>query len=251
MSHETLAIIWFVLIAVLWCGYFVLEGFDFGVGILLPFLGKNEAERRTIVSTLGPVWDGNEVWLLTAGGAMFAAFSLWYATLFSGFYLALLLILVALIIRGVAFEFRSKRGTATSPKWRRNWDIAIFIGSFLPAFLSRIHGFSVAQAGYLTAIVYLVGGVSGGMLAGHWGDRIVHRRTDGRLLSASLLSAVGAPFGIGSLASAARLKHCRRASVSVSSPEGSPGRSLPSTSYAASVLKPSAEKGRPPTGVAP
>ncbi|HET7900942.1 MAG TPA: cytochrome d ubiquinol oxidase subunit II [Candidatus Nanopelagicales bacterium] len=135
MSHETLAIIWFVLIAVLWCGYFVLEGFDFGVGILLPFIGKNEAERRTVVSTLGPVWDGNEVWLLTAGGATFAAFSLWYATLFSGFYLALLLILVALIIRGVAFEFRSKRGTASSPSWRRNWDIAIFIGSFVPALL--------------------------------------------------------------------------------------------------------------------
>jgi cytochrome d ubiquinol oxidase subunit II len=135
MSHETLAIIWFVLIAVLWCGYFVLEGFDFGVGILLPFIGKNEAERRTVVSTLGPVWDGNEVWLLTAGGATFAAFSLWYATLFSGFYLALLLILVALIIRGVAFEFRSKRGTATSPNWRRNWDVAIFIGSFVPALL--------------------------------------------------------------------------------------------------------------------
>jgi cytochrome d ubiquinol oxidase subunit II len=135
MTHDQLAIIWFLLIAVLWCGYFVLEGFDFGVGILLPFIGKNEAERRTIVSSLGPVWDGNEVWLLTAGGATFAAFSLWYATLFSGFYLALLLILVALIIRGVAFEFRSKRGVAASPNWRRNWDWAIFFGSFLPALL--------------------------------------------------------------------------------------------------------------------
>jgi cytochrome d ubiquinol oxidase subunit II len=135
MTQETLAIVWFGLIAVLWCGYFVLEGFDFGVGILLPFLGKNEAERRTIVTTLGPVWDGNEVWLLTAGGAMFAAFSLWYATLFSGFYLALLLILVALIVRGVAFEFRSKRGTGASPSWRKNWDRAIFFGSFVPALL--------------------------------------------------------------------------------------------------------------------
>ena len=135
MTHDQLAIIWFVLIAVLWCGYFVLEGFDFGVGILLPFIGKNEAERRTIVSTLGPVWDGNEVWLLTAGGATFAAFSLWYATLFSGFYLALLLILVALIVRGVAFEFRSKRGTTAAPNWRRNWDWAIVFGSFLPALL--------------------------------------------------------------------------------------------------------------------
>ena len=132
MTHDQLGIIWFGLIAVLWCGYFVLEGFDFGVGVLLPVLGKNEAERRTIISTLGPVWDGNEVWLLTAGGAMFAAFSLWYATLFSGFYLALLLILVALIIRGVAFEFRSKRSSRT---WRRNWDWAIFVGSFLPALL--------------------------------------------------------------------------------------------------------------------
>jgi cytochrome d ubiquinol oxidase subunit II len=135
MTHDQLANIWFVLIAVLWCGYFVLEGFDFGVGILLPFIGKNEAERRTVVSTLGPVWDGNEVWLLTAGGATFAAFSLWYATLFSGFYLALLLILVALIVRGVAFEFRSKRGTAAAPNWRRNWDWAIFFGSFVPALL--------------------------------------------------------------------------------------------------------------------
>jgi cytochrome d ubiquinol oxidase subunit II len=132
MTHDQLGIIWFGLIAVLWCGYFILEGFDFGVGVLLPVIGKNEAERRTIISTLGPVWDGNEVWLLTAGGATFAAFSLWYATLFSGFYLALLLILVALIIRGVAFEFRSKRSSKT---WRRNWDAAIFIGSFLPALL--------------------------------------------------------------------------------------------------------------------
>jgi cytochrome bd ubiquinol oxidase subunit II len=132
MTHDQLGIIWFGLIAVLFSGYFVLEGFDFGVGVLLPFVGKNEAERRTVISTLGPVWDGNEVWLLTAGGAMFAAFSLWYATLFSGFYLALLLILVALIIRGVAFEFRSKKSSTT---WRRNWDWAIFIGSFVPALL--------------------------------------------------------------------------------------------------------------------
>ena len=135
MTHDQLAILWFVLIAVLWCGYFVLEGFDYGVGILLPFVAKDEPERRTVISTLGPVWDGNEVWLLTAGGATVAAFSLWYATLFSGFYLALLLILVALIIRGVAFEYRSKRSTAASPRWRKNWDIAIFIGSFLPALL--------------------------------------------------------------------------------------------------------------------
>jgi cytochrome d ubiquinol oxidase subunit II len=124
--------IWIILIAVLWIGYFVLEGFDFGVGVLLPVLGKTEQDRRAMLTTLGPVWDGNEVWLLVAGGATFAAFPEWYATLFSGFYLPLLLILVALIIRGVAFEYRSKRSSAT---WRARWDLAITIGSFLPALL--------------------------------------------------------------------------------------------------------------------
>jgi cytochrome d ubiquinol oxidase subunit II len=124
--------VWFVLIAVLWIGYFVLEGFDFGVGMLIRHLGKDEVEHRVVVNTIGPVWDGNEVWLLTAGGATFAAFPDWYATLFSGFYLPLLLILVALIVRGVGFEYRGKRDDAT---WRRNWDIALGIGSFLPALL--------------------------------------------------------------------------------------------------------------------
>jgi cytochrome d ubiquinol oxidase subunit II len=127
-----LATFWFILIAILWSGYFVLEGFDFGVGILLPFLGRDDAERRTMINTIGPVWDGNEVWLLTAGGAMFAAFPLWYATLFSGFYLPLLLILAALIIRGVCFEFRSK---VEDPRWRAAWDRALFFGSALPALL--------------------------------------------------------------------------------------------------------------------
>jgi cytochrome d ubiquinol oxidase subunit II len=132
MSLEMLQNVWIGLIAVLWIGYFVLEGFDFGVGVLLPVVSKNEAERRTVLTTLGPVWDGNEVWLLTAGGATFAAFPEWYATLFSGFYLALLLILVALIVRGVAFEFRSKK---SSPTWRKRWDIAITVSSFVPALL--------------------------------------------------------------------------------------------------------------------
>ncbi len=129
---ETLQTVWIVLIAVLWIGYFVLEGFDFGVGVLLPILGKNEAEKRTMLTTLGPLWDGNEVWLLVAGGATFAAFPEWYATLFSGFYLPLFLILFALIIRGVAFEYRSKYGDL---KWRARWDLAIVVGSFLPALL--------------------------------------------------------------------------------------------------------------------
>lgn len=124
--------IWIGLIAVLWMGYFILEGFDFGVGMLLPVIGKTEAERRAIVTTLGPLWDGNEVWVLVAGGATFAAFPEWYATLFSGFYLPLLLILVALIIRGVAFEYRSKHADST---WRGRWDIAIVVGSTIPALL--------------------------------------------------------------------------------------------------------------------
>lgn len=132
MSYEVLQTIWFVLIAILWIGFFFLEGFDFGVGMLLPFLGKKDEERRAIINTIGPHWDGNEVWLLTAGGATFAAFPQWYATLFSGFYPALFLLLVGLILRGVAFEFRSKDA---NPKWRTMWDWAIFIGSFLPALL--------------------------------------------------------------------------------------------------------------------
>ena len=129
MDLQTL---WFILIAVLFTGFLFLEGFDYGVGILLPFVGKDDQERRMVINSIGPVWDGNEVWLLTAGGAIFAAFPNWYATLFSGFYLALFLILLALIVRGVAFEFRSKD---VSPRWRSLWDACIFIGSFLPALL--------------------------------------------------------------------------------------------------------------------
>lgn len=127
-----LTTLWFILIAFLWVGYFVLEGFDFGVGILMPIIGRNEPERRAVIATIGPVWDSNEVWVLVAGGATFAAFPEWYATLFSGFYLPLFLILVALILRGVAFEFRGKRPEAG---WRRRWDAAIFVGSLLAAIL--------------------------------------------------------------------------------------------------------------------
>jgi cytochrome d ubiquinol oxidase subunit II len=135
-----LTTVWFILIAVLWIGYFVLEGFDFGVGILFPVLGRDdpdsgetgEIRRRVMLSTVGPVWDGNEVWLLTAGGATFAAFPNWYATLFSGFYLPLLLILVALIMRALAFDYRGK---VDDPVWRQRWDWAIFGGSLAPALL--------------------------------------------------------------------------------------------------------------------
>ncbi|MFH8465030.1 cytochrome d ubiquinol oxidase subunit II [Streptomyces sp. NPDC017991] len=124
--------IWFVLIAVLWTGYFFLEGFDFGIGVLTKLLARDRTEKRVLINTIGPVWDGNEVWLLSAGGATFAAFPEWYATLFSGFYLPLLLILVCLILRGVAFEYRAKR---PEEQWQRNWENAIFWTSLLPAFL--------------------------------------------------------------------------------------------------------------------
>jgi cytochrome d ubiquinol oxidase subunit II len=123
---------WFILIAVLFIGFFFLEGFDFGVGMLLPFIAKTDKERRIMINTIGPVWDGNEVWFITAGGAIFAAFPHWYATLFSGFYIALFFMLIALIGRGVAFEFRSKVPTA---RWRKTWDWVIFFGSALPPLL--------------------------------------------------------------------------------------------------------------------
>ncbi|MEU6538899.1 cytochrome d ubiquinol oxidase subunit II [Streptomyces sp. NPDC047000] len=140
--------VWFTLIAVLWIGYFFLEGFDFGVGILTKLLARDRPERRVLINTIGPVWDGNEVWLLTAGGATFAAFPEWYATLFSGFYLPLLIILVSLIVRGVAFEYRSKRD---DEKWQTNWEHAIFWSSLVPALLwgvafgNIVHGVKIDQ----------------------------------------------------------------------------------------------------------
>lgn len=124
--------LWFILLTILFSGFFFLEGFDYGVGMLLPFVAKTDRERRAVINTIGPVWDGNEVWMIVAGGAMFAAFPHMYATLFSGFYVALMFMLIGLIIRGVSFEFRSKR---ESPLWRGTWDWAIFFGSLLPALL--------------------------------------------------------------------------------------------------------------------
>jgi cytochrome bd ubiquinol oxidase subunit II len=145
--------VWFVLIAVLWTGYFFLEGFDFGIGVLTRLLARDEQERRVLINTIGPVWDGNEVWLLTAGGATFAAFPDWYATLFSGFYLPLLAILVCLIVRGVAFEYRGKRDDA---RWKRSWEQAIFWTSLGPAFLwgvvfaDVVHGVPIGPDGDYT-----------------------------------------------------------------------------------------------------
>jgi len=160
-SVESLNTVWFALIGLLWTGYFVLEGFDFGVGMLARFLGRDDIERRVAMNAIGPTWDGNEVWLLVAGGATFAAFPTWYASVFSGFYLALFLILAALIVRGVTFEFRSKR---PSRRWRETWDWGLAVGSLIPAilwgvaFVDLLHGVSLDASGEVT-------GGFGGLLA--------------------------------------------------------------------------------------
>jgi cytochrome d ubiquinol oxidase subunit II len=139
-----LSTLWFILVTVLFIGFFFLEGFDYGVGILAPIAGKTDDERRVLINSIGPFWDGNEVWLLTAGGAIFAAFPHWYATLFSGFYLALFVILLALIMRGVSFEFRSRM---EQPGWRKFWDWSLCISSLLPALL-----WGVAVSNLLTGV---------------------------------------------------------------------------------------------------
>jgi cytochrome d ubiquinol oxidase subunit II len=135
MEYQFLQILWFFLIASLWIGFFFLEGFDFGVGMLLPFLGKNDVERRAIINTIGPVWDANEMWLILGITAMFAVFPSWYATMFSGFYLAMVLIILGLIIRGISFEYRSKD---SRPQWRSRFDWMIAVGSFINSFLFGI-----------------------------------------------------------------------------------------------------------------
>ncbi|MEU6341221.1 cytochrome d ubiquinol oxidase subunit II [Streptomyces sp. NPDC046977] len=149
--------VWFVIIAVLWTGYFFLEGFDFGIGVLTRLLARDRPERRVLINTIGPVWDGNEVWLITAAGATFAAFPEWYATLFSGFYLPLLAILLCLIIRVVAFEYRAKR---TGERWQSSWEWAIFWTSLVPAFLWGVafaniaHGVAIDRSGEYTGQVW-------------------------------------------------------------------------------------------------
>lgn len=135
---------WFLLIAILFVGFFVLEGFDFGVGTVARFLGKDDGEKRVYINTIGPFWDANEVWLITAGGAMFAAFPHWYATMFSGLYIPLVFMLLALIIRGVSFEFR---GQLENPKWRNLWDWGLFFGSSLPPLL-----WGVTLANFMTGL---------------------------------------------------------------------------------------------------
>lgn len=137
-----LAVLWFGIIAFFFIGYFVLDGFDFGVGMSLPFLGRDETDRRVLINTIGPVWDLNETWLIVAGACLFAAFPEWYATLFSGFYLALLLILLALIVRGVSFEYRHQRPQS---RWKRWFDGMIVVGSAVPAFLWGVAFANIVQ----------------------------------------------------------------------------------------------------------
>ena len=187
--------LWFLIIAFLWTGFFVLEGFDFGVGMLHRFLGRTDTEQRVAINTIGPVWDGNEVWLIVAGAAMFAAFPGWYATWFSALYLALVLVLVALIVRGVAFEYRAKHDDVT---WRRNWDLAIIVGSFLPAILwgvafgnilrgVPIDGDMEYTGGFFNLLnpYSLLGGVMTLLLFLTHGAIFISLKTDGRIREAA------------------------------------------------------------------
>ncbi|GAA2160419.1 MULTISPECIES: cytochrome d ubiquinol oxidase subunit II [Glycomyces] len=198
-----LTTIWFIAIAVLFTGYFILEGFDFGVGILLPVLGREDRERRAMINTIGPLWDGNEVWIITAGGAMFAAFPHWYASLFSGFYLLLFAILVGLIVRGVAFEYRGKGDT---DRWRRNWDICIVAGSALPAFFwgvvvaNLVRGVPLDANFDYTGSIWgllngyaLLGGLTTLLLFATHGAYFLHLRTTGDL--AERARAIGIRLG--------------------------------------------------------
>jgi len=183
--------VWFALIGLLWAGYFLLEGFDFGVGILSPVLSADDVDRRVTLNTIGPFWDGNEVWLIVAGGATFAAFPTWYATMFSSFYLPLFVILFALILRGVAFEFRSK-GAGRS--WRRSWGAAHLFGSAAPAvlwgvaFTDLVRGLAIgpgaayrAGLGGLVSPVALLGGLTTLVLFSLHGAVFLSLKTTGDL----------------------------------------------------------------------
>jgi cytochrome d ubiquinol oxidase subunit II len=194
-----LQILWFVLIAVLWSGYFLLEGFDFGVGMLLPFLPKDERERGAMFATIGPVWDGNEVWLVIAAGATFAAFPAWYGTMFSGFYLALLLVLFFLIIRVVSFEWREK---SKSPGWRTAWMWANAVGSFGASLLwgiglsNLLHGVPIDSSGDFSGTFWdlfsgytLFGGATIVLLFAFHGSTFLTLRTTGDLCERAAAAA--------------------------------------------------------------
>lgn len=204
--------LWFILIGVVFIGFFFLEGFDFGVGMSTRFLARNQLERSIMVNTIGPVWDANEVWLLTGGGAIFAAFPNWYATMFSGYYLPLLAVLISLIARGVSFEFRSK---VPSSKWTNIWDWALFFGSLLPPFLlgvlftSLLKGMPIHKDMNMTAgftdvitIYSLWGGMTVTLLCFLHGLNFLTLKADGelRIRSAALarkmvLAVLGALVG--------------------------------------------------------
>jgi cytochrome d ubiquinol oxidase subunit II len=186
-----LAYHWFFIVGFLFVGYFVLDGFDFGVGMSLPFLGKDDVSRRQIINTIGPVWDLNETWVIVAGACLFAAFPEWYATLFSGFYLALLLILLALILRGVSFEYRHQRD---SLRWKRGFDRMIVIGSAVPAFLwgvavaNIVHGVPLdADHEFMGSLLTLlnpyalIGGLTTLLLFFTHGVYFVALKTDGQV----------------------------------------------------------------------
>jgi cytochrome d ubiquinol oxidase subunit II len=223
MGLET---VWFCLIAVLWGGYFLLEGFDFGVGMLLPFLPRDERERGLMFESIGPVWDGNEVWLVVAGGATFAAFPAWYATMFSGFYLALLLILVLLIVRVVSFEWREKRD---SPRWRATWAWANTIGSVGAPFLwgvalaNLVHGVPLnSSRGYagdfldLFSAYTVVAGLAVVLMFAAHGAAYLSLRTLGDLYvrsaaAARRLSAPAAVLGVAVVAWTVAVAHDRNA----------------------------------------
>lgn len=187
---------WFVTIAVLWAGFVMLEGFDFGVGVLMPTLARDEIDRRLILRTIGPVWDGNEVWLLVAGGATFAAFPEWYATLFSGFYIPLALILAGLILRACCLEYRHKVETATARRW---CDRGVFVGSLLPAVLfgvalsNWVRGVPMDATFHMTGTLWdllspyaLLGGVTTLLLFTFHGSVFITLRTTGSLRERAL-----------------------------------------------------------------
>lgn len=186
-----LAYVWFLIVGFLFVGYFVLDGFDFGVGMSLPFIGKDNTDRRVLINTIGPVWDLNETWLIVAGAALFAAFPIWYGTLFSGFYLALLLILLALIVRGVSFEYRHQ---GKGEQWTNWFDWMIVVGSALPAllwgvaFANIIQGVPIDETGNYAGTFFtllnpyaLLGGLTTLMLFFTHGVIFVTLKTDGEL----------------------------------------------------------------------
>jgi len=206
LDYPTLKIIWWLLVGVLLVGFAIMDGHDMGVGTLLPFVGKNDLERRVIINTVGPHWDGNQVWFITGGGAIFAAWPLVYATAFSGFYWAMLAVLWALFFRPVGFDYRSKINNAT---WRSTWDWGLFIGGAVPplifgvAFGNLLQGVPFQFDGYMVStysgtfwqllnpFALLAGVVSSAMITMHGGAYLAHR-TEGVIQARAIKGAVGA-----------------------------------------------------------